>query len=121
MKIELIHPITHNGTEYGRGVHDLEDGLAKKFLAECPDAAVEFKPGGPVTGSVAKSPDAPKADISTQNLSAADALEYVHAADNRDELQALLLGEQQRPGGERKSVVAAINARIAEWTDRKKE
>jgi hypothetical protein len=32
VKIELIHPINHDKTEYARGIHDLPEELVKKFL-----------------------------------------------------------------------------------------
>jgi hypothetical protein len=33
MKIELLHPISHDKKEYARGIHDLPDEVVKKFLA----------------------------------------------------------------------------------------
>lgn len=33
MKIRVTNPIVHDGTEYPRGLHELSDELAKKFLA----------------------------------------------------------------------------------------
>lgn len=31
-KIEVLHPITHSGTIFGRGLHELDDALAGSFL-----------------------------------------------------------------------------------------
>ncbi len=43
MKIELIHPIEHDQTLYGRGVHDLTEEQAKLFLEVAPWAARMFE------------------------------------------------------------------------------
>lgn len=43
MKIELLHSITHDGTEYSPGVHDLPAELAQLFLTYT-WAACEFTP-----------------------------------------------------------------------------
>lgn len=32
MKIELLHPINHDFIQYGRGLHELDESLAKLFL-----------------------------------------------------------------------------------------
>jgi hypothetical protein len=32
MKIELLHPVLYDRQEYGRGIHDLPDELARLFL-----------------------------------------------------------------------------------------
>lgn len=33
MLIQLLHPITHDGIHYGRGVVDVNDATAKTFMA----------------------------------------------------------------------------------------
>lgn len=33
MKIELLHPINHDGILYSRGLHELDASLAKHFLS----------------------------------------------------------------------------------------
>jgi hypothetical protein len=33
MKIELLHPINHAGILYSRGLHELDESLAKLFLS----------------------------------------------------------------------------------------
>jgi len=32
MKVKVLHPIVHDGTEYARGVHELPQELANLFL-----------------------------------------------------------------------------------------
>lgn len=57
-KILLNHPITHSGQEFSRGVHELEDGLADKFLAMENSPAVPFANAAPQLGVVQPAPDA---------------------------------------------------------------
>jgi len=49
VKVELIHPIDADGKLYGRGVHDVDEALAKRLLefehAARPYAPPEEKPG----------------------------------------------------------------------------
>lgn len=33
MKIELLHPINHDFIQYSRGLHELDESLAKLFLS----------------------------------------------------------------------------------------
>lgn len=61
-KIELIHPITHDGKEFDRGVHELDDDTAKHFLATAPHAAIPFKAGELRKGNVTESADAGSGD-----------------------------------------------------------
>lgn len=39
MKVELTHPIIHDGVEYSRGVHELDEATAQHFLKTAPQAA----------------------------------------------------------------------------------
>jgi len=57
MKILLIHPITEGGKEYGRGVHDVDEGTAERWLKDAPHAAV--LPPGEQPGTVTEAADAP--------------------------------------------------------------
>lgn len=57
-KVELIHPIAHNGTEFDRGVHELDNDVADHFLKTMPHAAVPFKAGEPKKGKVTEAADA---------------------------------------------------------------
>lgn len=53
MKIELLHSITHDGTEYSPGVHDLPGELAQLFLTYS-WAACEFTPATEAKAGTAK-------------------------------------------------------------------
>lgn len=56
MKIELIHPITHDGTHYGRGMHDLQIELVQHFVTHAPHAVRSLREMR--AGDTAKAPDA---------------------------------------------------------------
>ena len=56
MKIELIHPITHDGTHYGRGMHDLPIELAQHFVTHAPHAV--RSPRETSLGETGRAPDA---------------------------------------------------------------
>ena len=47
-KLQLLHPITHDKVEYGRGLYeigkDISEELAKYFLANMPHAARIYAP-----------------------------------------------------------------------------
>ncbi len=58
VKVKILHPIIHNGLEYSRGVHDLDEVLADDFITRMPHAAAEFKEAEPVVGTVVESADA---------------------------------------------------------------
>jgi len=63
MKIELMHSITHDATEYTPGVHDLPEDLAKLFLSYS-WATREFSPAteakaGTVKAVTVGAPNAP--------------------------------------------------------------
>jgi hypothetical protein len=62
MKIQLIHPIWHGPVEYDRGLHDLADDLAWKFLLECPHAA-RLPRNGALPGKTSPTPGAESARI----------------------------------------------------------
>jgi hypothetical protein len=70
MKIELIHPITHDGTEFGRGMHDLPIELVQQFVNHAPHAV--RSPQQMRTGTTAKAPDADAA-LSNRLLSKSNA------------------------------------------------
>lgn len=57
MKVHLTHSITHDGKEYGRGVHDLDQAMAECFLLTAPHAATRFAERAPSEGKVSKAPD----------------------------------------------------------------
>lgn len=65
IEVQLFHPITHDGTEYGRGVHRLPPDVAAIFMKiEHPVGdtgrlriAQPFKPET-MMGSVKRAPDA---------------------------------------------------------------
>ena len=42
MRMELLHPIAHDGVLYSRGVHELDESVAKLFLSF--KGAVDKKP-----------------------------------------------------------------------------
>lgn len=48
MNLQIINPIAHNGTEYGRGLYetgtDISEELAAYFLQSFPWAATIYKP-----------------------------------------------------------------------------
>ena len=41
-KVKLVHPITYNGTEYRRGIHELPKSMAELFLATASHAKVDL-------------------------------------------------------------------------------
>ena len=55
MTIELIHPITHDGMEYGRGLHDVSDELAILWFTKAPHAV--RRPQAAALGIISKAPD----------------------------------------------------------------
>lgn len=116
MKIKLDHPITHDGVEYGRGIHDVKDSLAKVFLVEAPHAAtVHDDASGPQAGETSAAPDTTSTvDIASHTMKAEDVIELVQEEPDIAQLKAYLAGERQKPNGPRKSVIAAIEERIAE-------
>lgn len=56
MKILLIHPITEGGKEYGRGIHEVDDGTGERWLKDAPHAAV--LPAEQEAGTVKEAADA---------------------------------------------------------------
>ncbi len=60
MKVELLHPVTHDGKEYSRGVHELPEDVAKLFLTY-EWAARKAQLTSPPEGRVTDAPDAPDA------------------------------------------------------------
>lgn len=83
MKIRLLHPITHDGIHFSRGIHDLDDATAEVLLGvhsvdctsyeaktkdspekpegECRNhPAVHFVEQNPVMGTATAAPDAKK-------------------------------------------------------------
>ena len=62
-KMQLVHPITHNQQEFGRGLYeigkDITEDLAKYFMAKFPHAARLYNPDAThQPGSIKPAPDA---------------------------------------------------------------
>ncbi len=62
MKVVLNHPVIHNGIEYSRGLHELEDNLGAHFLGMANSPAVPFNERPLVAGVRVKAVDAPNDD-----------------------------------------------------------
>ncbi len=59
MKVVLNHPVIHNGVEYSRGLHELEESLGAHFLRMEHSPAVPFTEMTVAAGVKAKAADAP--------------------------------------------------------------
>lgn len=120
MKIVLDNPITHDGKEYGRGTHTVDDALAKLWLKNAPHAV--SLPVQPEVGNVAAAPDANQpakveaiSDLSLLELNVEDAKSLILETKDPVKLAALAEGEKLHPkwAGGRKSVLDAIAERTA--------
>lgn len=67
MKVLFEHPITHDGVEYGRGVHELDSALATLFIEKAPYAAKPYDPKKlePAMGEKSDAPDAKTVKVAT--------------------------------------------------------
>lgn len=117
-KVLLIHPIVHDGLEYGRGVHEVSDTIAALWQKEAPHALAPVE--ATAVGKVVKAPDAPKApevpkDI-THNLNVTEAIARIDSTTDVTVLKAMAASEKLHPGfdGGRKGVLDAIADRIEE-------
>ncbi len=129
--LNLIHPITHNGTEYGRGLVEVDDITAAKWLLEAPDAATEY--ATPVAATIQRAPGAPvvvepplkpnvnfndvPASNATHSLSAREVQDLLDKTTELTTLAALLKGEEVNPNFPpegRKGVKQAIANRASE-------
>jgi hypothetical protein len=67
-KLQILHPITHNKTEFGRGIYeigkDIAEDLAKFFMAKMPHAARLYSPDAVnQPGTIKPAPDAASAGV----------------------------------------------------------
>lgn len=117
MKVELKHPVTHNGDEYSRGVHDVSDALAKKWLKEAPHAVTAFAESEPAAGTVVPAADTAPLPVS-HTLNVPDTLALIDDETDIDKLHQMADDEARHPKftNGRNRVLTAISERITELT-----
>lgn len=59
MRIVLHHPVTHNGIDYDRGIHDVPEALGNQWLKELPPETIG-RYTEPVIGSRRPAADSPE-------------------------------------------------------------